>query len=93
MRDEDTSDVLLFLGQIRDVRDYIIDTVHIGVGELDTSIYDEDVVLVFDDGGVDSDLIQTSERDDSDRNLVLLDQLGRILHFHVLHFVSMTQKC
>lgn len=79
MRDQDSSDILLILDEIGDIRDDVIDAMHAYRSEFKSCIHDKDIVLVFYDGHIDTDLVETSQRDDLDRYLVLLDQCFRIL--------------
>lgn len=92
MSDQNSSDILFVLDQIRNVRDDIIHTMHLYRSKLDTRIYDDDIVLVFDDGHIDTNLLKTSERNDLYRNLILLDKGFRILDDSLGQWSSMTQK-
>lgn len=89
---QNSSDVLFLGNQIRNIWNHVIDTMHIWVRELDTCIYQKDIIFVFDDGRIDSDLIQSSERNYSDRNFIFLDQFKRISHSRLFDFISMTKK-
>lgn len=87
---QDSSNVLFLGDKIGDIWNHIVDTMHIWIGKLNSGIYKKNIIFVFDHSRIDSDLIQSSQRNDSDRNFVLLNQLGRILNSYMFHIISVT---
>ena len=66
VREDHAADTLLFALEVVHVRDDIVHARHILFRPLHAHIDDDDVVTVFEDGHVPSDLFLTTERDDAE---------------------------
>ena len=64
MRKDDCSDAVLVLNKIGNVGDNNIHAVHFLVGKAQAAVNDNDIIAVFKDGQVLSDLIKPSEAND-----------------------------
>ena len=64
---DDAAHRLPVLLQVRDVGDDEVDAEHLGLGEREAAVDDEDLVVDLDDGDVLADLAHPAERDDAQR--------------------------
>lgn len=92
MSNQDSSDVFLVFYEIADIRDDIIHSMHFDGSKFQTSIYDKNIVFVFDQSHIDTDFLKSSERNDSNGNFVFFDQCLRILDDRLGYGCSMTKK-
>ena len=59
------ADVLLFLFEIFDVRDDVIDARRLVFGELEADVDDDDLVLILEERAVAADLFKAAERNEA----------------------------
>ena len=64
VRKEHAADLVLVLDQISHVGDHKINAVHILVRESKTAVNDDDILPIFQNGHILTDLIQTAQGDD-----------------------------
>ena len=60
--DNDTAEAVLVLLKIGEVRYYQINARHVLVRECKSAVYDDDTVLILENGDVHTDLFQTAKR-------------------------------
>ena len=65
VRDHKALHLLLILYQVADVRNNLIDTWHIIVREGHTAVHDNNRIVILDRGDIHADLIQSSQRNNS----------------------------
>ena len=68
---KDTADPVRVLFQIGDVRDHQIYAKHIVVGERQAAVHNDDVVAVFQNSDVFTDLVQTAQHHNAELGCVL----------------------
>ena len=61
---QNTADFILILFEVGDIRDNKVYTKHILIGKCETAVDYYDVVFIFKDGDVFSDLVQTAQKHD-----------------------------
>jgi hypothetical protein len=62
---DDAAHAISALGQVRDVGDDEVDPEHVGLGEREPAVDDEDLTVDFDGGDVLADLAHPAERNDA----------------------------
>ena len=67
VREEDRLDPVGVLPQVREVGQHEIDTGHVGVGEHDPAVDEQDPLVDLDAAAVAPDLAQPAQEDDTDR--------------------------
>ena len=65
VREQDAADAILVLFQVGDIGNDEVDAQHFLVGKAETAVNDDDVVLIFDDGQIFADLVQSAKRNDA----------------------------
>ena len=65
--EHDAVDAVRVLPEVREVGEDEVDAGHVGVGEHDPAVEDEDPAVDFDAGAVAADLAEAAEEDDADR--------------------------
>ena len=65
--EDDPLDPLRVLPQVGEVGEDEVDAGHVGVGEHDPAVDEQDPVLDLDAGAVAPDLAEAAEKDDTDR--------------------------